>query len=65
MAEGEKIVAPYGTVITHGFTLDDKREKMSKSDGNVISPVELVEGDSSAKGVVSRRIHPTTFMLPC
>lgn len=30
--------APYKTVITHGFILDDKGQKMSKSLGNVIDP---------------------------
>ncbi len=29
---------PYSTVITHGFVLDSKGQKMSKSLGNVISP---------------------------
>jgi isoleucyl-tRNA synthetase len=29
--------APYKTVLTHGFVLDEKRQKMSKSLGNVIS----------------------------
>lgn len=34
--------APYGTVITHGFCVDAKGHKMSKSLGNVISPQEIV-----------------------
>jgi isoleucyl-tRNA synthetase len=29
--------APYKTVLTHGFVLDEKRQKMSKSLGNVVS----------------------------
>ncbi|MEW5807097.1 MAG: isoleucine--tRNA ligase [Acidobacteriota bacterium] len=33
--------APYRTVITHGFTLDGEGRKMSKSLGNVISPMEV------------------------
>lgn len=36
--------APYKTIITHGFVLDDALEKMSKSDGNVISPVSILNG---------------------
>jgi isoleucyl-tRNA synthetase len=36
--------APYGTVITHGFTLDEKNDKMSKSEGNVISPLDIIHG---------------------
>ncbi len=34
---------PYETVITHGFTLDGKGKKMSKSMGNVIDPKEVIE----------------------
>ena len=30
--------APYKKVLMHGFTLDDKGQKMSKSIGNVVSP---------------------------
>jgi isoleucyl-tRNA synthetase len=36
--------APYSTVITHGFTLDEKGKKMSKSLGNVISPITIING---------------------
>ncbi|SMN21860.1 similar to Saccharomyces cerevisiae YPL040C ISM1 Mitochondrial isoleucyl-tRNA synthetase, null mutant is deficient in respiratory growth [Maudiozyma saulgeensis] len=36
--------APYGTVITHGFTLDEKGIKMSKSIGNTIAPKDIIEG---------------------
>ncbi len=35
--------APYQGVLTHGFTLDAKGQKMSKSVGNVISPAEINE----------------------
>jgi isoleucyl-tRNA synthetase len=34
--------APYKTVLTHGFTIDDKGRKMSKSLGNVILPQKVV-----------------------
>jgi isoleucyl-tRNA synthetase len=34
--------APYKTVLTHGFTLDGKGRKMSKSLGNVVSPMDVV-----------------------
>ncbi|QOY51159.1 isoleucine--tRNA ligase [Candidatus Sulfurimonas baltica] len=30
--------APYKAVLTHGFTVDEKGEKMSKSKGNVVAP---------------------------
>ncbi|MEM1429405.1 MAG: isoleucine--tRNA ligase [Pseudomonadota bacterium] len=35
--------APYRGVLTHGFTLDEKGEKMSKSKGNTIVPEEVVK----------------------
>ncbi|MCP4924030.1 MAG: isoleucine--tRNA ligase [bacterium] len=35
--------APYKAVFTHGFTLDEKGHKMSKSLGNSISPQEVSE----------------------
>ncbi|HJU83702.1 MAG TPA: isoleucine--tRNA ligase [Holophagaceae bacterium] len=39
-ASGEK---PYTTVVTHGFVLDGKGQKMSKSLGNVITPEEILK----------------------
>ena len=41
--------APYRRVLTHGFTLDEKGRKMSKSLGNVVDPVVLVEGGKNEK----------------
>lgn len=35
--------APYKTVLTHGFTVDAKGEKMSKSKGNVIAPDKVLK----------------------
>jgi isoleucyl-tRNA synthetase len=35
--------APYRGVVTHGFTLDGEGRKMSKSLGNVISPVDVAD----------------------
>ncbi|MGC9350412.1 MAG: isoleucine--tRNA ligase [Sulfurovum sp.] len=34
--------SPYKTLITHGFTVDEKGEKMSKSKGNVVAPDKVV-----------------------
>ena len=34
--------APYNTVLTHGFTMDQKGMKMSKSLGNTINPLDLM-----------------------
>ncbi|HEX4909600.1 MAG TPA: isoleucine--tRNA ligase [Permianibacter sp.] len=35
--------APYRAVLTHGFTVDGKGEKMSKSKGNVVAPQEVID----------------------
>jgi len=35
--------APYKAVLTHGFTVDAKGRKMSKSLGNVIAPQEVIK----------------------
>ncbi len=40
---GTKGRAPYRNVVTHGFTLDEKGMKMSKSLGNTIVPEEVVK----------------------
>lgn len=40
---GTKGRAPYRNVVTHGFTLDEKGNKMSKSLGNTIVPEEVVK----------------------
>jgi isoleucyl-tRNA synthetase len=41
--------APYRRVLTHGFVLDEKGRKMSKSLGNVVDPAVLVEGGKNEK----------------
>ncbi len=35
--------APYKALLTHGFTVDSKGEKMSKSKGNVVAPEKVVK----------------------
>ncbi|WP_022704439.1 isoleucine--tRNA ligase [Pseudorhodobacter ferrugineus] len=35
--------APYRNVVTHGFTLDEKGMKMSKSIGNTVVPEEIIK----------------------
>lgn len=42
-------VAPYRQVLTHGFVLDEKGMKMSKSLGNVIDPRVVIEGGKDQK----------------
>ncbi|KAL4749870.1 hypothetical protein BDW72DRAFT_204419 [Aspergillus terricola var. indicus] len=36
--------APFKTLITHGFTLDEEGRKMSKSIGNVMEPQDIMAG---------------------
>jgi isoleucyl-tRNA synthetase len=43
---GEDAVSPYASLITHGMVLDEKGKKMSKSLGNIISPMTIVHGSS-------------------
>jgi isoleucyl-tRNA synthetase len=40
---GTKGRAPYRGVLTHGFTLDEKGMKMSKSLGNTVAPQEVIQ----------------------
>jgi isoleucyl-tRNA synthetase len=35
--------APMRTIVTHGFTVDEKGRKMSKSIGNVVAPQQMIE----------------------
>ena len=49
---------PFKTVYLHGLVLDDKGQKMSKSKGNVINPMELVAehgSDALRMGLVAAR----------
>ncbi len=41
-AVGTRGAAPYKSVLTHGFVVDAKGKKMSKSVGNVIAPKDIV-----------------------
>ncbi|MGB3493754.1 MAG: isoleucine--tRNA ligase, partial [Elainellaceae cyanobacterium] len=41
--------APYKTVLTHGFALDENGRKMSKSLGNVVDPAVVIEGGNNQK----------------
>lgn len=43
MSEALYARAPYRAVLTHGFTVDDKGRKMSKSLGNVIAPQKVMQ----------------------
>ncbi|WP_439546530.1 isoleucine--tRNA ligase [Sandarakinorhabdus sp.] len=35
--------APYNAILTHGFTMDASGRKMSKSEGNVINPLDIMK----------------------
>jgi isoleucyl-tRNA synthetase len=41
--------APYKAVLTHGFVLDEKGFKMSKSLGNVVDPKQIIDGGNNKK----------------
>ncbi len=41
--------APYKTVLTHGFVLDEKGQKMSKSLGNIVDPMIVINGGKDQK----------------
>jgi isoleucyl-tRNA synthetase len=41
--------APYKTVLTHGFTLDEQGRKQSKSLGNVVDPMIVIQGGKNQK----------------
>ncbi|RPJ55902.1 MAG: isoleucine--tRNA ligase [Acidobacteria bacterium] len=47
IAVGVKGTAPYRTVICHGWTLDAEGRAMSKSVGNVISPLDLIKDNGA------------------
>jgi len=40
---GTREKAPYKTVLTHGYVVDGRGKKMSKSMGNVIAPQEIID----------------------
>ena len=40
---GSRGRAPFDGVLTHGFTLDEKGEKMSKSKGNTVDPATVIK----------------------
>ena len=42
-SSGTRGEAPYKSILTHGFVVDGKGQKMSKSIGNVIAPDEIIK----------------------
>lgn len=53
-------VSPYDAVITHGFMMSEDGQKMSKSAGNGVSPMEVIHGTK----VISTRRHRLMFPGP-
>ncbi|HRD74499.1 MAG TPA: isoleucine--tRNA ligase [Hyphomicrobiaceae bacterium] len=42
-SSGTRARAPFDVVLTHGFTMDEKGQKMSKSVGNVVAPQDVMK----------------------
>jgi isoleucyl-tRNA synthetase len=42
-SSGTRGRAPYDVVVTHGFTLDERGRKMSKSIGNTVAPQDIIK----------------------
>ncbi|XP_052743291.1 isoleucine--tRNA ligase, mitochondrial isoform X2 [Bicyclus anynana] len=42
--------APYESIFVHGFVVDEKKRKMSKSIGNVVDPKAIIHGDKKQPG---------------
>ena len=54
--------SPYGTLITHGMVLDEKGKKMSKSLGNIISPLTVINGGKVGVAAPASRRLPLTAL---
>ncbi|CDO75434.1 hypothetical protein BN946_scf184693.g3 [Trametes cinnabarina] len=52
--------APYSTLITHGMVLDETGKKMSKSLGNIVSPMTVIHG---GKGKNEKAYGPDVLRL--
>ena len=39
----QEVVAPFESILSHGFVVDGKGLKMSKSTGNVIAPQDILK----------------------
>jgi isoleucyl-tRNA synthetase len=51
-------IAPYKTVLTHGFVLDEQGRKQSKSLGNVVDPAIIIQGGMMEVGTKKMKIDP-------
>ncbi len=53
--------APYRSVVTHGFVLDGKGNKMSKSLGNVVSPEDILHKKQFGADVIRLWVASTNY----
>ena len=44
---GQRPVSPYAALMAHGIVSDEKGKKMSKSLGNIVSPMTIVNGSNN------------------
>ena len=49
---GRRPLSPYAALMTHGMVLDEKGKKMSKSLGNIVSPMTIVNGSNNVRFLV-------------
>ena len=61
-AEDSSPSAPFQSLVTHGFVLDQKGRKMSKSEGNVISPSQVMDG--SLLPVLRKKLNGKSVEIP-
>ncbi len=54
---------PYKALVTHGMVLDQKGKKMSKSLGNVISPITVVAGGKVGENTARLRLQGRLYFL--
>lgn len=54
-------VAPYKSLVTHGFVLDKFGDKMSKSVGNVVSPSDVITTKKFGADVMRSWVASSTF----
>ena len=53
---GQRPISPYAALMTHGMVLDEKGRKMSKSVGNIISPMTILYGSDEVRFLVQSAV---------
>ena len=64
LSSNQPPVAPFRSLITHGFTLDGEGKKMSKSVGNVVSPEEIIAGIIASSSPMATSTAPKSKKTP-